>query len=247
MQIRAPASTVAILALAAGVLVGCSKSSDQTPHSQTPHSESAASSGPQIAAAPGSSAPAGRDPVVGDKYFPMPAPHTCMLGQRNGQLLPDPRCTPGAIDPAVTQANLTDTICKPGWREKSYPPVSVNNRMKMDSARSYGLPPDYEGEYDHLVSRMLGGSSEDPRNRWPQPEARPNPKDRLEIALHEAVCADMIPLATAQRTIAASWVTAADDAGLQLIGDPGKPVEQSKVCLRDNPSKCRMLHKEYDD
>jgi hypothetical protein len=119
--------------------------------------------------------------------------------------------------------------------------------MKIDSARSYGLPPDYEGEYDHLVSRMLGGSSEDPRNRWPQPEARPNPKDRLEIALHEAVCAGMIPLATAQRTIAASWVTAADDAGLQLIGDPGKPVEQSKVCLRDNPSMCRTLHKEYDD
>jgi hypothetical protein len=118
MQIRAPASAVAILALAAGVLVGCNKSSDQTPHSQTPHSqtphsqtphsESVASSGPQIAAAPGSPAPAVRDPVVGDKYFPMSAPHTCMLGQRNGQLLPDPRCTPGAIDPAVTQANLTD-------------------------------------------------------------------------------------------------------------------------------------------
>jgi hypothetical protein len=35
--------------------------------------------------------------------------------------------------------------------------------MKENSARSYGLPLDYEGEYNHLVSRMLGGSSEAPR------------------------------------------------------------------------------------
>lgn len=177
----------------------------------------------------------------------MPAPDTCKLGQDNGLLLPDPRCTPGAIDPAVTQVNLTDTICKPGWRDKAYPPVSVDGRMKADSARSYGLPPDYEGEYDHLVSRMLGGSSEDPRNRWPQPEARPNPKDRIEIALHESVCAGMISLVTAQQAIAANWVTAAEGAGLQLIGDPDEPVEQSKVCLRGNPIKCRTLHKSYDD
>lgn len=142
----------------------------------------------------------------------MPAPNTCKLDQRNGQVLPDSRCTPGAIDPDVTQANLTSTICKPDWRKKAYPAVTIDDRMRTDSARSYGLPPDYEGEYDHLVSRMLGGSSEDPRNRWPQPEAKPNPKDRVEIALHEGVRKGMIPLATAQRALAASWVTAADAA-----------------------------------
>jgi hypothetical protein len=121
MQIRAPASAVAILALAAGVLVGCSKSSDQTSHSQTPHSESVASSGPQIAAAPGLSAPAVRDPVVGDKYFPMPAPHTCMLGQRNGQLLPDPRCTPGAIDlPSLRPISLTRSASLAGGRNHTH-------------------------------------------------------------------------------------------------------------------------------
>ncbi len=186
-------------------------------------------------------------PVIGDKNSPMPAPNTCTLDQRDGGVLPDPRCTPGAIDPAVTQANLTTTICKAGWRDNAYPAVAVDNQMRTESARSYGLPSDYEGEYDHLVSRMLGGSSEDARNRWPQPEAKPNPKDRIEIALHESVCASMITLATAQQALATDWVTAADASGLQLIGDPNKPVEQSKVCLRDNPSKCRTLHKSYDD
>jgi hypothetical protein len=241
MQVRGLASTVTILALAAGALVGCSKSSEQTSSS-----ESSASSEPQTTA-PGPSAPAASGPVIGDKNFPMPAPNTCKLDQRNGQVLPDSRCTPGAIDPAVTQANLTSTICKPDWRKKAYPPVTVDDRMRTNSARSYGLPPDYEGEYDHLVSRMLGGSSEDPRNRWPQPEAKPNPKDRVEIALHEGVCKGMIPLATAQRALAASWVTAADAAGLQLIGDPNKSVEQSKACLRANPNRCTTLYKAYDD
>lgn len=102
----------------------------------------------------------------------------------------------------------------------------------MNSARSYGLSPDFDGEYDHLVSRMLGGSSEDPCNRWPQPEAKPNLKDRIEIALHEGVCKGMIPLAAAQNALATNWVTAADSAGLQLIGDPKQPVEQSRACLR---------------
>ena len=129
----------------------------------------------------------------------MPAPGTCKLGERDGQPVPDPQCTPGAIDAAVTEANLAATICKSDWREKAYPAVEVDTRMKADSARAYGLPPCYEGEYDHLVSRMLGGSSEDPRNRRPQPQAKPNPKDRIEIALHEGVCKGMISLAPLNR------------------------------------------------
>jgi hypothetical protein len=241
MHTGTPALTVAMLAVAAGVLVGCGKSTDQTPSSGA-----LASSGPSVAS-PDPSAPIVSGPVVGDKNFPMPGARTCKLGERDGRAMPDPRCTPGAIDSAVTEANLSDTICKPDWREKAYPPVLVDARMKEDSARSYGLLPDYEGEYDHLVSRMLGGSSEDPRNRWPQTGAKPNPKDRIEIALHEGVCKGMISLATAQRALAASWVTAADDAGLQLIGDPNAPFEQSKACLRDDPAKCTTLHKAYDD
>jgi len=34
---------------------------------------------------------------------------------RNHGLLPNPSCTPGAIDPAVTQANIGSTICRAGY------------------------------------------------------------------------------------------------------------------------------------
>jgi hypothetical protein len=33
---------------------------------------------------------------------------------RDAGQLPDPRCTPGSIDPAVTQANIRRTICVSG-------------------------------------------------------------------------------------------------------------------------------------
>jgi hypothetical protein len=33
---------------------------------------------------------------------------------RDHGMLPDPSCTPGTVDPAVTQANIDSTICTPG-------------------------------------------------------------------------------------------------------------------------------------
>jgi hypothetical protein len=165
-----------------------------------------------------------------DPNAPMPAPNTCKLGSRDGQPLPDRACTPGAINPAVTQANIATTICKSGWTKTVRPSTSKTNRMKAESARSYGLGQNEKGEYDHLVSLELGGGPDDPRNLWVEPGNIPNPKDDLENKLNDAVCSGLTPLATAQKAIAANWVTAYDDAGLR--------VANGKVCLRDNPGKC---------
>jgi hypothetical protein len=232
---------VTMLALAASTLVGCGNPSEQTPNSgELPNF------GPPAIASPSSSAPVAGGPVVGDKNFPMPAPVPASWGS----VIDSPCPTLGARLVRSTAQSLRPTSQPQSASqtgEKADPPVEVDSRMKADSARSYELPLDYEGEYDHLVSRMLGGSSEDPRNRWPQPQAKLNPKDRIEIALHEGVCKGMISLSTAQRALAANWVTAADAAGLQLIGDPNEPVEESKACLRDNPSRCTTLHRAYDD
>ncbi|HEY1457602.1 MAG TPA: hypothetical protein VGF15_03700, partial [Solirubrobacteraceae bacterium] len=46
---------------------------------------------------------------------PQPAPGSCHARGSGLFSLPDSRCTPGAIDPAVTQANITETICRPGY------------------------------------------------------------------------------------------------------------------------------------
>ncbi len=69
-------------------------------------------------------------------------------------------------------------------------------------------------EYDHDVPLELGGAVNDPRNLWPEPDYPSpsgyylNPKDRLERALNERVCDDEMPLARAQRLIAADWIAA---------------------------------------
>lgn len=51
--------------------------------------------------------------------------------------LPDPRLTPGAIDPAVTQQNIDQTICRRGYTKTARPPAFYTNRLKMLQIRQY--------------------------------------------------------------------------------------------------------------
>jgi hypothetical protein len=123
--------------------------------------------------------------------------------------LPDAGCTPGAIDPAVTQANLSRTICRAGYSESVRPSESITEREKRASMSAYGdRAPLHAYEYDHLVSLELGGARNDARNLWPEPGASPNPKDALENRLHRRVCEHQMTLAAAQLAIARNWVTA---------------------------------------
>ena len=131
----------------------------------------------------------------------------------HGQL-PDPRCTPGSIDPAVTQADIRSTICKKGWTRTVRPPESQTERFKFDVAYpAYRIPDRDSGELDHLVSLELGGSN-DITNLWPEVGPLPNPKDEVENALHRAVCDGRVRLAAAQRAIAINWRTAEARLGL---------------------------------
>ena len=122
--------------------------------------------------------------------------------------LPDPRCTPGEADPAVTQDNIGSTICVPGYTEKVRPPVSVTEPMKLSSMKSYGdsdSPSHYE--YDHLIPLELGGASTI-KNLWPEPLAgqyNAHAKDTVENILKKGVCAGQISLADAQHEIAVNW------------------------------------------
>lgn len=123
--------------------------------------------------------------------------------------LPDPRCTPGAIDPAVTQSDIRRTICRDGYTDTVRPPESVTEAEKRASLRAYGdRRPLHYYEYDHLVPLELGGARNDPRNLWPEPGATPNPKDELEYRLRARVCDGEMKLAAAQLTTARDWVTA---------------------------------------
>jgi len=133
---------------------------------------------------------------------------------RDGGQLPDPRCTPGSVDPAVTQHDIRQTICVPGYTARVRPPEAQTERFKYDVAYpAYGVPGSRTTELDHLVSLELGGSNA-AANLWPEAPGSPNAKDKVENALNAAVCDGRVSLAAAQRAIARDWMTAEARLGL---------------------------------
>nr|WP_236656111.1 hypothetical protein [Streptacidiphilus jiangxiensis] len=171
------------------------------------------------AADPGTALAVGPGPQSAYQVAPQPPAGSCHYGQGSGaQPLPDRHCTPGAVNPAVTQANLRQTLCRRGGYTASVrPPKAVTDVEKRLNATSYA----YKGrlsdaEYDHLIPLGVGGDPNDPRNLWvepPSPGHTPgsgpaNPKDDVESALHDAVCSGQVGLTAAQSVIASDWTTA---------------------------------------
>jgi hypothetical protein len=131
------------------------------------------------------------------------------------QAEPNPRMTPGALNPDVTQTTLHSTICVKYYTRTIRPDEGYTGHLKREQIGTYGYSDrrlrDYEE--DHLVSLELGGSPTDPRNLWPQPHHVVGgwgsyAKDRLENKLHHLVCKGNLSLADAQRAIAKDWIGA---------------------------------------
>ncbi|MHA6757036.1 hypothetical protein [Streptacidiphilus sp. PAMC 29251] len=217
---------VLVAALAMAVLTGCS-------HSVGTSSDAARPTGAASSAGSADHAVAvlayGPGPQAKYTVQAQPAAGTCHFGSDHGQPLPDPRCTPGALSPAVTQATLATTICRSGgYTGTIRPPVGVTNKEKAANAKSYGYTGSlHDAEYDHLISLQLGGDPNDPRNLWVEPPspghkvgAGPNnPKDAVETRLHTAICKKQVTLAAAQQALATDWESAEQRLGLKP--DPG--------------------------
>jgi hypothetical protein len=137
---------------------------------------------------------------------------------------PDPRCTPGALNPQVTQTTIGRTICRAGWTARVRPPESITEPEKLASMSSYGdAGGAHDYEYDHFVPLELGGATNDRRNLWPEPGASPNPKDAVEDELNHAVCDGEMTLGQAQREIVSNWVALARTPPKPATPNP-KPV-----------------------
>ncbi|MFD7907729.1 hypothetical protein ACFV4F_31050 [Kitasatospora sp. NPDC059722] len=230
-----PAPARGALAIAAAVLLaaaaGCSSN---TGHTAKPAPTSAAAKGSAPAAGDAAAAhaiPVGVGPKPSYDVQAQPAAGTCKYHYTaDKQPLPDPNCTPGATSPAVTQANLNDTVCKPGgYTSGIRPPANITGKEKAENAKSYGYTgPMGDAEYDHLISLQLGGDPNDPRNLWvqpPSPDHVPgkgpnNPKDTVETHLHTALCKGQATLAAVQQAIAADWTTAEAKLGIGKGGAP---------------------------
>ena len=126
---------------------------------------------------------------------------------------PDPRCTPGGIDPGVTQANIHSTICVPGYTAKVRPPASETDALKWRMYVAYSIQAGTASELDHLDPLELGGDN-DTANLWIEAGTIPNKKDAVEGALNRAVCDGRVSLAAAQAAIVTNWTTAEQQLGL---------------------------------
>ncbi len=147
---------------------------------------------------------------------PSPSPTPTSLQLPNAEcimrgLLPDPVCTPGVINPNVTQKNIYQTICRSLYTDGIRPSSYYTNKLKHKQMAEYGFA-DSITHYkeDHLISLELGGSPDDPLNLWPEVNASSKAKDLIEGKLNAAVCSGSIALREAQVRIATNWTTAAN-------------------------------------
>jgi hypothetical protein len=131
-----------------------------------------------------------------------------MAGLSDAAVGPDYSPPRGMMNPQVTQANISTTICMRGWTKTVRPLVGYTSALKrrqMHDRNLPGSPSDYEE--DHWIPLEIAGHPRDPANLWPQPYANVGPagaahmKDKLENALNTAVCGGRWTLTQAQQCL----------------------------------------------
>ena len=152
----------------------------------------------------------------------LPPGQACAAATRNDLPVPDPNCTPGAINPTLTIDVLRDR----GFTTKCVRDVAAMEEEKATTFDWYDIPHPSQNsgetqicELDHLISLELGGA-DTLDNIWPQ--CGPSGvslsqrffklKDIVENFLAMQVRAGRMPLTDAQRGIATDWAQFLDEA-----------------------------------
>ena len=129
------------LAAATLMLAACNPHTEAGPSSPSGAPAPSASATASGTAPAGGSIPVGSGPQATYRVRPQPQPQpqagSCRYRCEQGEPLPDQACTPGARNPAVTQATIRTTICKPGWTATIRPPASVTGKEKALSEKAY--------------------------------------------------------------------------------------------------------------
>lgn len=164
----------------------------------------------------------------------LPPGRTCRSDlKKNGFAVPDPACTPGAVNPTLTSTALkaaefrTDCVRNQATPEsRSHAEEHSTEQFKTDTYGWYNVsePTDNEGknqtcELDHFISLELGGA-DTLDNIWPQcgpsDVALDNrffkEKDTVENYLAWMVKHGEMELQEAQKGIAADWTQYLDKA-----------------------------------
>jgi hypothetical protein len=137
-------------------------------------------------------------------------------------LLPDPACTPGAINPTITQ----EVLQNPDFTTKCVRDQATTAAQKATTYQFYGQPHPSNNtgknqtcELDHLISLELGGA-DTLDNIWPQcgpdgvqlSERFFKRKDAVENFLAAQVRAGKMSLSDAQQGISTDWTQYLDAA-----------------------------------
>lgn len=151
-----------------------------------------------------------------------PSDGSCSTMLHHGYPVPDPRCTPGGIDPSVT----VDMLKSAAWRTRCIRNCETSEAEKHMTYTWYDIrsPRGNHGkmqicELDHLVPLELGGA-DGLGNIWPEcgpPDVALEDryfkaKDRVENYLAHEVKTGRISLQGAQRGIAEDWTRFLDAA-----------------------------------
>lgn len=152
----------------------------------------------------------------------LPPPQSCNARKSNGFPIPDPNCTPGAINPTLT----ADVLRDPTFTTKCVRDNATSASQKAQTYNWYRIahPKNNQGatqtcELDHLISLELGGA-DTLENIWPQCgppgvalRARYfKQKDIVENFLAAQVKAGKMDLAEVQKGIAEDWTQYLDAA-----------------------------------
>ena len=166
--------------------------------------------------------PSGVDSTASMPLTPATSQANCTTQMADGYPIPDPACTPGAVNPTVTRAILQGgefrTRCE---RDTA---TAAHEKATTYAAYNIAHPANNTGrnqvcELDHLISLEIGGA-DTLDNIWPQcgPDGVEldqryfKIKDNVENYLAAEVRAGDISLACAQHGIAANWPQYIDDA-----------------------------------
>jgi hypothetical protein len=152
----------------------------------------------------------------------IPPVGTCKVKMKGGYAFPDPTCTPGAVNPALTMAILKNKDFRTGCeRDKA-----TSATKKKQTYDWYGITkpadnrePHMICELDHLISIELGGA-DTLDNIWPQcgPQGATGEdrlfkqKDQVENYLAAQLKAGKITKKDAQEGIATDWTQYIDAA-----------------------------------
>ena len=114
------------------------------------------------------------------------------------------------LNPAVTQATITDTVCVPGWTKSIRPYVREMRIIKAEMLAAIGESHEHRNRFqlDHRIPLALRGATIDRRNLMQQPMAIALEKDAIERCLAVAVCDGKLALDEARAAIWRDWRTA---------------------------------------